>query len=322
MKRRTFIQNAGIAGAALTLPLSLSSHSTKIAQKLRFGLIADVHQDVMHDGVERLDAFVNRAGQEKMDFIMQMGDFCRPYDYNLPFMEVWEKFQGKKYHVLGNHDMDGGFTRQQTMEYWQMRKRYYSFDAAGYHFVVLDGNDPNPKPFTGYHRYIDTQQQEWLRIDLEKTDLNTLVFSHQSLENHEGVANQEDVRKILEEANEVAGYNKVLACFSGHHHTDFYTRINDIYYIQINSASYYWVGGDYLVDRYTDEINEKFPYIKYTIPYKDPLYAFVTLDPRGQLVIEGTETGFVGVGPEEMGMPDRPENDPIVPWISTTKMKF
>lgn len=323
MKRRSFVKNTSLASAAFVLPWTLSSGQTNKMEKLQFGLIADVHQDVMHDGVDRLQAFVNESFNRKMEFILQMGDFCRPYDYNRPFMDVWEKFDGQKYHVLGNHDTDGGFTRKQAMEFWDMKSRYYSFDLSGYHFVVLDGNDANPDPPTvGYNRYIEKDQQEWLRKDLESTNFHTFIFSHQSLENEEGVGNRQDVRRILEEANKAAGFNKVVACLSGHHHTDYHIQMNDIYYIQINSASYKWVGGNFLRERYSKEIDEKYPYIKYTIPYRDPLFAFVKINPKGYLAIEGGETQFVGVGPKEMNMPIRPENNPIVPRISDLKMKF
>ncbi|NIP96728.1 MAG: alkaline phosphatase, partial [Akkermansiaceae bacterium] len=48
---------------------------------------------------------------------------------------------GPRYHVIGNHDTDGGYQREQTVAWWKMTARYYSFDHAGTHFVVLDGND-------------------------------------------------------------------------------------------------------------------------------------------------------------------------------------
>ena len=189
--------------------------------------------------------------------------------------------------------------------------------------VVLDGNDPNPKPWSGYHRYINEKQLEWLKADLEKTDYPTIVFSHQTLENPDGgIANLEEVRMVLEEANEKAGYTKVMASICGHHHTDYHTQINGIYYIQINSASYHWVGGDHQVVRYSEEIDEKYPWIKYTIPYEHPLYAFVEVHPSGYLHIEGTSSSFVGPGPDEMGMPKSPENVPIVPYIKERELNM
>ena len=36
--------------------------------------------------------------------------------------------------------MDDGFKKEETMAWWGMKERYYTFDTHGFHFVVLDGN--------------------------------------------------------------------------------------------------------------------------------------------------------------------------------------
>ena len=181
--------------------------------------------------------------------------------------------------------------------------QYYSFDVSGYHFVVLDGNDKKDPPQKGYAHYIGIEQMAWLKKDLAQTTLQVVVFSHQSIEDskREGVDNGEEVRKILEEATFESGKKKVIACFSGHHHIDYATSINGIHYIQINSMSYFYLGGDYPVVRYGKEIDKQYPYIKYTAPYKDPLFALVEIDSRGIIRITGRESSWVGPGPLELG---------------------
>ena len=136
------------------------------------------------------------------------------------------------------------------------------------------------------------------------------------------VANMAKVRSVLEEANAEAGFQKVLACFCGHHHTDYHTLINGIYYIQINSASYRWVGGDYKVKRFSTALHQQYKWLEYTIPYREPLYTFITIAPKGFLTIESKQSSFVGPGPEQMGMPQQAENDPIVPFISGKELKI
>jgi 3',5'-cyclic AMP phosphodiesterase CpdA len=101
--------------------------------RLRFGLIADVHQDIMHDSEQRLRSFIESMRLARPDFILQMGDFCTPIDRNRTFLEIWKSFDGPRYHVLGNHDTDGGFTREQTLAFWNMPARFYSFEAGGVH---------------------------------------------------------------------------------------------------------------------------------------------------------------------------------------------
>ena len=324
LKRREFIYKSMCFGGTVLLPWTNSlANGLTANNKLRIGLIADLHHDIMHDSMERLLSFINQSNSTGADFIIQMGDFCVPKDKNKELLDSFRSFKGPSCHILGNHDTDGGFSREETMKFWGMKRRYYSFDHSGFHFVILDGNDANPKPWSGYNRYINKEQQEWLRQDLEKTDLNTFVFSHQTIENEEGgVANFLEIRKILEEANVSKSDNKIIACFSGHHHTDYMTNINDIYYIQINSASYRWVGEDFQHVRYSEEIDKNYPWIKYAIPYKDPLFTFLEIDPAGFLSLEPRSTEFVGPGPDEMGGPATADNDPIVSRISGFNFEF
>ena len=306
MSRRKFLHASTAAATVGAVTLNWQPRRARAGslplEAIRVGLVADVHKDVMHDANDRLAVFVDRMQKEKPDFAVQMGDFCIPIPENKSFMDVWNRIEAPRYHVLGNHDTDGDFTREETMAYWGMEKRFYSFDAKGAHFIVLDGNDQGPGQ-QPYYRYVATDQAKWLAADLAATDLPTFIFIHQSLEREGGgVENQVEIRAILEDANRRAGYQKVIACFSGHHHRDYVRRINGIYYPQINSMSYYWLGGDYLHVRYSEEIDQKFPYIKYTVPYKDPLYALVTIEPeRGILSIEGIQSEFVGPSPWELG---------------------
>ena len=116
--------------------------SSDQTQRITFGICADIHQDIMHDAPDRLRAFVDAANAANVDFSVQLGDFCVPSEDNRPFLNIWKTLNGPGYHVLGNHDMDGGYTREQSVSYFSMAGRYYSFDMKGWHFVVLDGNDP------------------------------------------------------------------------------------------------------------------------------------------------------------------------------------
>ncbi|MCL6267106.1 metallophosphoesterase family protein [Flagellimonas myxillae] len=319
--RRDFIKLSAMAGTAMVLPLEALPFTFK-KEALNIGLIADVHNDIMHDGEERLQAFISESNDRNLDFIVQMGDFCIPRESNQKFMSIWNSYARDTHHVIGNHDTDLGYSKEQVREFWDMPANYYSFDHKGIHFIILDGNDANPQPWEGYHRYIGKEQQEWLRQDLQKTDNPTIIFSHQTLELEDGgVANLKDVQEILEAANASAGFQKVLCCLSGHHHTDFMTKINGIYYVQINSASYRWVGGDYQQVRYSKEIDAKHKWIKYTIPYRESLFTFMKIE-KNKITLEPRKTEFVGPGPKELGMPDQHPHDPIVPAITGFKMKL
>ena len=105
---------------------------------------------------------------------------------NKSFLKIWNTFRGPKYHVLGNHDMDKN-SKQEMLEFWEMPKTYYSYDFKGFHFIVLDANFLyQDGKFTDYDKanfyvdssirtYINTEQIEWFKSDLDATNLPTIV---------------------------------------------------------------------------------------------------------------------------------------------------
>ena len=90
---------------------------------------------------------------EKVDFLVEMGDFKdenkKPIeDKTIAHLraveEVFQKFTGPTYHVLGNHDMDS-ISKKQFLANVENTgidpaKSFYSFDSKGLHFTVLDAN--------------------------------------------------------------------------------------------------------------------------------------------------------------------------------------
>jgi predicted phosphodiesterase len=323
--RRTFVQQIGMMLSPCCFAWSLEAEVSAALKPLRFGVCADPHKDVMHDADERLRVFIDAAKRERAEFILQLGDFCRPAEKNRSFLKIWEDFPGPRYHVLGNHDNDGGFTWQKVLDFWGMERRYYSFNHGGWHFVVLDGNEKKPvQPAPGYPRYIGAQQLAWLEEDLRQNAAPTLVFSHQSLENDEGVENRQEVRAVLEKANASAGWRKVGICLSGHHHIDYQREISRIQYLQVNSMSYSWLGDAYQHIRYGPEVDKAFPSIKFTAPYKESLFAICNLEPQGRMLIHGVNSEFVGPSPWDLGMPEQKgtnrDRDRLAPRISDRRL--
>lgn len=301
--------------------------------ELRFGLCTDIHNDIAHDGRERLAAFIGRMNEEQVDFIVQMGDFCHPIPDNENFLAIWHRFKGPKYHVLGNHDMDS-CDKRTVMDFIGMERNYYAFDHGDFHFVVLDANFiKHDGQFLDYEHgnyfryrdeipYVTDEQLEWLREDLMSTDKRTIIFSHQSLENQwDGILNRDQLHSILVSANKEAGYSKVMACLNGHNHLDAVTTIDGISYIEINSMSYQWLGSGYECIRYSEEVDNQYPTLKYTVPYKDPLYAIVTLK-QGELSVEGVHSEFVGPSPLELGHCNMESGHEITPVISSRRLTF
>lgn len=321
MNRKEFLTKTGLAGG--TLLLARYPELQPADKKVRFGVIADLHHDIMHDGIERLSAFISDMNKKTPDFIIQMGDFCMPKKTNAPLMEVWNEFKGPKYHVIGNHDTDGGFKPDEVVDFWKAKGKYYSFDRNGFHFVVLNGNEHNESKSRpeGYARFISATQLDWLRKDLEASVLPSVICCHQGLDNDSGgLENGTLLRYTLEQANQKAGWKKVILVLSGHHHQDYYNRINDIHYVQINSASYQWLGDDFKEIRYSEAVDKARPNIKYTVPYQEPLWAMIEIDHKGRITIQGKKTVFVGSSPEKLGVKADDYIYPIVPYISSRNL--
>ena len=324
--RRDFIKmlSLAVAGSWSNWAEALPTENPPKKSGLRFALCADVHKDIMHDADKRLATFIDSAQKEELDFIIQLGDFCCPQIYNQDFLNIWNQYPGKKYHVIGNHDMDGGFTKEQVLAFWGAEGKYYSFDCKKFHCVVLDGNDQDPSPNrpAGYARYIGPEQLNWLEKDLAQTDLPTLVFCHQGLDNDMGgIHNASRCRLVLEKANQKAGFQKVQLVFSGHHHQDYYNQINGIHYIQINSMSYHWLGEAYQRIRYSEAVNQTHPWIKYTVPYEKPLWAIAEISNK-QFQLLGQKSTFVGPTPQDIGVDMEQRGYPIVPFITDKKIRL
>lgn len=296
--------------------------SEKPVTTVRFGVMADVHKDLMFDPDQRTQSFINEMTAVQPDFIIELGDFCQPLAKNQGFLNIWNSFPGNKYHVLGNHDMDGGFSPDSTVAFLHSPGRYYSFDREGFHFVVLDGNEVDPSPGRpgGYAHNIGKDQQEWLRRDLGKSKYPSVLFSHQPL--NSGISDSKEVMALFTESGQKNPAGRVIACFNGHDHADQVKKINDIWFVQINSMSYDWLGEQWAHRSYPDSVHTRYPAIKYTAPYKDPLWALITLSSDGKILIKGRKTDWVGPSPAELKVPGKGGGLPFSAAITDTLLLF
>lgn len=328
MMRRIFI-------SIIILPI-LFSVIVEGQEKVSFGVIADLHKDIIPDADQRLEIFVDEMNRINPDFIIQLGDFCFPVERNKALIEIWNKFRGEKYHVLGNHDMDIS-SKDSTISFWNMKNQYYSFDIGKFHFVVLDLNNfKNHNIITDYDNgnyysfpkargYIDKKQLDWLKDDLSSTKKLTVIFSHQypGTRRIRRGSNMKKLRSVLTKENRESGYIKIIACFCGHNHSDIQKKIKGIHYFQINSISYNWIGEKYQsTERFSPEDNERYPSLRNTAPYKEPLYATVEISEDGYIKINGKKSTFIPPTPKDLGVSWRFFSGRVVPYISNRMIKF
>jgi predicted phosphodiesterase len=279
--------------------------------KVVIGLCSDVHLPTMHDSEYRIRTFIDSMKIAQPDFIIELGDFGTPAEKYRHLFEIWNSFPGEKYHVIGNHEMDGGFSREQAVAYRKMQNSWYAFDKNQFHFIVLDGNDPKEPGAKGYKQFIGDAQLNFLETELAHSKYPVVIFSHQGLTNYAdaageiyGVENAAQIREILETHNQQNPRKKVIACFNGHSHNDYAEPVNGIWYVTINSMSYKWLGEEFEYIRYSPEVDRDFKWIKYTAPYKEPLFAIVEISSEGHIKIRGKQTEWAGPSPWEVGYPD------------------
>ncbi len=294
--RREFLQTTTASVAVAALPASAASQVHRPKGPIRIAILADLHHDVMHDGEARLDAFLEWANSFEPDCIMQLGDFAYPSEKNRAVIEKFNKTDGL--HVIGNHDTDAGHTKQQCLDVWGMKARYYSHDVHGLRILVLDGNDKgSPTHQGGYVSYVGKEQREWLADQLEKHDGPFLVVSHQALAGPWAVDNAAEMQAVLK-----PHASKIAMCVNGHNHIDSLRRIDKVHYWSVNSASYQWVGGKFKHESYSPKIHAEHPSLCNTSPYRDSLFAGLTFDPEsGTILVEGRESAWVGPSPADLG---------------------
>jgi hypothetical protein len=195
-----------------------------------------------------------------------------------------------------------------------VKEAFYSFDHGGFHFVALDcnfvkksrGQFVDWSPGDRDEGQVHPDQIDWMKADLAKTKLPTVIVFHQGFgPKGEGgvVPNGDEVRKAIDAANSGPGGKKVVLCLHGHNHCDAARIISGVHYVEINSASYFWAG-------------EKYGGMA---PYRDPLFAFLTLEPRGTIRLTGRASLFQRPTLAERGYPDA---EKMSASITDRKLRF
>lgn len=257
--RRDVLKVSGliVAGLSAGAPVLFAAENNR-KPNLRFGMVADAHyadadtKGVRHyrESLPKMDECVAFMNDQKVEFLIELGDLK---DQGIPAEEkntlknletietAFAKFAGPRYHVLGNHDMDS-ISKEQfaaRVENTGIEKgaHYYSFDAKGVHFVVLDactradGSDYDHGNFNWKDANIPSEQRDWLTRDLAANAKPVIVFVHQLLdgETEHCIKNAAQIRQILQDDK------KVLAVFHGHHHAGHYSLIEGVHYYTLKA---------------------------------------------------------------------------------------
>ncbi len=243
--RRSFIKQGTLVLAAAPW-FADRRMVTEGASRLRVGMVTDLHyadkppagSRHYRETPAKLDEAAVKFERDPPTFLVELGDLIDAADsvaveqrYLKTINRKFSAICKDRHYVLGNHCVDT-LKKEEFLDAVGQEKSYYSFDRGGFHFIVLDScfrSDGQPygrKNFQWTDANLPADELQWLSSDLQSNKKPTIVFAHQRLDvsTHHGVKNNEAVRKILEDSNQV------LAVFQGHSHQNDLKEIGGIHY--------------------------------------------------------------------------------------------
>lgn len=223
---------------------------------LKIGFVTDLHfgPQAFHDGKLRklthhaaeLTRGVVRRMNEDLgpDLLVNLGDDIEDESREADLarytecQDILRTAKAELVNVAGNHDTIH-LTREDLTRIWRHEgPLFYSFDRGGFHFAVLHTHERKDVDVR-----IPQAQLEWLKEDLRRTELPTVVLMHHSASEQDlsdsfwfrGLAHlalvkeREELRAILEASG------KVRIVFNGHVHRNHLDVIRGIPYVTIQS---------------------------------------------------------------------------------------
>jgi Icc protein len=263
LNRRRFLAAAGatLAGVGLATPRIVRGDDVQPAPKreakrvLRLAHMTDIHVQPERWADKGLAACLHHV-QDLKDgpgLIITGGDtvmdsFGQRSERTTTQWELFHKIMKAECSLplrscIGNHDVWGWnktdskttgdeplWGKKRAVDELRLPGRFYSFDQAGWHFVILDSTHTDGG--NGYIARMDKEQYEWLCADLTKASRTpTLLVSHQPIlaaaaffdGDHERSGNWEvpaalmhiDARRLKDLFNK---HPNVKLCLSGHLH--------------------------------------------------------------------------------------------------------
>ena len=266
MIRRRFLDASAILAASLTFLLLAScvppriSRPGEIPARLRFGIITDLHYAYIdpsgarsyRESLAKLEECIKVMNSQKADFLVELGDFkdqdktgpteARTLSYLRRVEAVFEKFDGPRYHVLGNHDADS-ISKPQFLKIARNTgiprdRTYYSFGVKGVRFIVLDANFRSDGiaydhgNFAWEDANLPAAELDWLKQELASSSKPAIIFIHHQLDGEGAyyVKNASEVRRVL------GSSGKVLAVIQGHRHEGQLDIMNHIPFYTLKAA--------------------------------------------------------------------------------------
>lgn len=217
------------------------------------------HHEVFSDSLEKFRRAVAFFKQKKPDFSIELGDFkdCTKdgtREQTIALLDevetIFRDYDGPRYHVAGNHDFDKislkDFLAHTTNAGAAAGKTFYSFVSGEVKYIVLDGcyNTMDGQHYdNGNLRWdvsmVPHQEVQWLQDELNTATGPVIVFIHQLLNSWDSshgnlvgkIPDGYFIRNAAEIISTLEKSGRVLAVFSGHYHSGWYSQRNGIHYV-------------------------------------------------------------------------------------------
>lgn len=273
---------------------------------LRFLVFSDLHYDEVADGDRRVDDIVASAQKRNLDFIVSLGDLCKPVDANKRILDKFASLGVPFYNVIGNHETDD-CRLADILKFFSIKSPYYSVASGGYKLIFLntcylnkDGQEEayyqlNFRHSPCIYPIVPLEEIKWLENEL-RDGMKCIIFSHHSLVNDfgkRGVYNRENIRKLFKG-------KPVLLCMNGHDHGDSCACVDGVPYYTVNSANYAWCGTQIAS---SEALKQKYSYLHGMLQYKQAMSVYVEID-GDEIRINGMESEYLSVTPDDIGLHD------------------
>jgi len=289
ISRRDVLLTGVAAGVAFTAPrllaadIKITEPPPRDGKPFRIAHLTDMHVTEKHNAQAGFAAALKSIAQfdRPPQILITGGDHIMDalVTTRERAVEQWDMYgkiladntKLKTYPCIGNHDVWGwsakddysaakDFGKPIALERLGLKERYYSFDAGGWHFVMLDNIAMRDR---GYYGAFDDAQQQWLEADLAKNlageRLPVCVVTHIPLcgvspyffakggENGESFYRAPDnlmhhnVKPLLRQLAQ----NNVKLCISGHTHLVDRVDYLGISFVCDGAVCGNWWGGPY-----------------------------------------------------------------------------
>lgn len=292
---------------------------------VRFLVFSDLHYDDVEDGDKRIDYILANARNKQLDFIVSLGDLCKPISENRKVLEKFNSLGVPFYPVIGNHETDE-FSLSAITEFYSLNNSYYSILQNNHKLIFMNTcyllengvekayYKKNFKHNSSVYPIVPLEEIRWLQDELSD-GMKCIIFSHHSFVNEfmkRGVSNKAVVRELFRE-------NPVLLCLNGHDHGDSFSYIDGVPYMTVNSANYAWLGTQIASSK---TLMEKYSYLQGMLQYEQAMSAYIEVDDN-EIRIFGTEGNYLSVTPDDIGLCDYKWNGVSVqPRISSQRISL